>query len=141
MTSLQWRSSDTFLISACLLGVNCRYDGQSKSYPPLYRIIKHLRLVPVCPEQLGGLPTPRKPAEIKGGDGLAVLLGRAQVLNNQGEDVSEAFIRGAREVLKLAQILKIQGAILKSRSPSCGLDPLGVTAAALRQAGVKVYEF
>ncbi len=133
------RSNGLYLVSACLLGLRTRYDGASKAVPWLERKAKHL--VPVCPEQLGGLPTPRPPAEIVGGDGLAVLEGQARVINAQGEDVTSAFVRGAEEVLRLAKLLKPTGIILKARSPSCGLSPkIGVCAALLRLYGFSLLE-
>ncbi|WP_456430958.1 DUF523 domain-containing protein [Thermosulfuriphilus sp.] len=141
MTNHRLRSSETFLVSACLLGVCCRYDGRSKKDLRLEALSRKLRLVPVCPEQLGGLSTPRCPAEIQGGDGLAVLLKRAKVVTRSGEDVTSAFIRGAEETVRLAEVFGARGAILKARSPSCGLDPLGVTTAALLRRGLKIYEF
>lgn len=78
-------------------------------------------LIPICPEQLGGLPTPRPPAEIVGGDGHAVLEGRARVLTQRGQDVTENYLRGAREVLRLASTVQAELVILKERSPSCGV--------------------
>ncbi len=128
-----------FLVSACLLGLRTRYDGNSKEVAWLRR--GACRFIPVCPEQLGGLPTPRAPAEILGGDGLAVLEGRARVVNQLGEDVTPAFIRGAEEVLRLAKLYQVQGVWLKARSPSCGVTPkLGVCAALLRLHGFPLFE-
>lgn len=108
--------------------------------------------VPACPEQLGGLPTPRPPAEIQQGcDGFTVLDGRARVLRQNGEDVTEAFIRGAQEMLKLAQACRPELVILKERSPSCGVNAIydgnfcgrtipgiGVAAALLKRHGLQV---
>ena len=103
----------SILISACLLGVACRYDGLSK--PLDSEIIEKLRteyhLIPVCPEVMGGLPTPRIPAEISS-DG--------KVLRQDGIDVSENYIRGAHEALRLARILQCDTALMKEKSPSCG---------------------
>lgn len=98
--------------------------------------------VPVCPEQLGGLSTPRTAADLRGGDGYDVLANRASVLDRNGRDVSTEFIRGARQVLAIARALRIEHALLKARSPSCGLgDPVGVTAALLRKNGILCHEF
>ncbi len=98
--------------------------------------------IPVCPEQLGGLSTPRTAAELVGGDGLAVLRGQATVINLDGVNVSRQFIAGAEAVLRIAQAQGIQLALLKSRSPSCGLSPVtGVTAALLLEHGLRVVEF
>ncbi|OAQ21810.1 DUF523 domain-containing protein [Thermosulfurimonas dismutans] len=129
------------LISACLLGLATRYDGEILSEPVVTILKERYLLIPACPEQLGGLSTPRPAAEILEGDGLAVLSGKARVVNRQGEEVTEAFVRGAREVLKICQTLGIRRAFLKARSPSCGLSPkLGVTAALLLSKGLEVYE-
>ena len=107
----------TVLISACLLGVACRYDGLSK--PLDIKIIEELRkryhLIPVCPEIMGGLPTPRIPAEITS-DG--------KVLRCDGQDVTENYNRGAREALRLAQVFQCEYALLKERSPSCGFGKI-----------------
>jgi len=136
------------LVSACLLGVRCRYDGNTAEDPTLRQELRGACVVPVCPEQLGGLPTPRSPSEINGGDGNDVLKGRAHVLNEAGEDVTAAFVRGAQEALRLAVSFGCQRAILKSRSPSCGSGQIyhqgklvpgdGVTAALLKVHGIQV---
>ncbi|MDN5347962.1 MAG: hypothetical protein PWP65_1526 [Clostridia bacterium] len=140
------------LVSACLLGFKCKYNGGHNAVPDLIKMHAEGRAVPVCPEQLGGLPTPRPPAEIQGGEGRDVLSGRARVKDREGKDVTEAFIRGAMETLKLAQKINARVAILKEKSPSCGstqiydgtftgqLQPgAGVTAALLTGHGLKVY--
>jgi uncharacterized protein YbbK (DUF523 family) len=98
--------------------------------------------IPVCPEQLGGLPTPRTPADLVGGQGGEVLNGRARVITRNGVDVTEQFIRGAQQVLRIALEQQVAGAFLKSGSPSCGVgDVLGVTAALLKSKGIPVREF
>jgi len=106
------------------------------------------KAIPLCPEQLGGLPTPRPPAQIVGGDGCDVLAGRAWVRTGDGQDVTNAFIKGAREVLKVALLVRAERAILKDKSPSCGperiyqrdglVPGMGVTAALLAQNGIPV---
>jgi len=133
------------LIGACLLAVSCRYDGRSVPLPE--RVISELkrryRLIPVCPEIMGGLPTPRSPAEI--------LRGQEKVIQKGGADVTEAYRRGAEETLRLAQLFGCKLAILKERSPSCGkgrihdgsfsgamIDGDGITAALLRKNGIEV---
>ncbi len=129
------------LVSACLLGLATRYDGATKKNPKLFSLLDRYHVIPFCPEQLGGLPTPRIPAELVGGDGLAVLAGRARVVNRAGKDVTEAFLRGAQEALKLVRLFGVRKAFLKSRSPSCGLSPLlGVAAARLYLEGVNLIE-
>ena len=130
------------LISACLLGAQCRYDGQSKPLLELVALSEQFDLVPVCPEQLGGLPTPRTPAERIG----------SQVLTKDGRDVTAEYRRGAEQALHLARVCGCRIALLKERSPSCGSGTIydgtfsgtltegdGVTAALLREAGIAVY--
>ena len=98
--------------------------------------------IPVCPEQLGGLPTPRTPADLVGGQGREVLAGQARVVMQNGDDVTRQFISGARQILKIALEQQVDGAFLKSGSPSCGSgDVLGVTAALLENEGIPVREF
>lgn len=136
------------LVSGCLCGIHCRHDGGTKEREEIVRLVRQGVAVPVCPEQLGGLPTPRPAAEIDGGDGHDVLAGRAQVLTRDGLDVTEEFVRGAHEVLRLAREMNADEVILKSRSPSCGVDVIvrdgeaaagdGVTAALLRREGIRV---
>jgi len=133
---------EIILVSACLLGMRTRYDGQSKPDPFLCALWPQKFFLPLCPEQLGGLPTPRLPAEIVGGDGLAVWQDQAQVLNRAGKEVTRQFKQGAKEVWRIVRLLGIKKAILKSRSPSCGLTPkLGVTAALLLAQGLVVEEW
>ena len=130
------------LISACLLGTPCRYDGQSKPLPEMERLLERHTLIPVCPEILGGLPTPRPPAERRGG----------RVVTEAGGDVTEAYGRGAAEVVRLARLYGCDGALLKERSPSCGSGVTydgtfsktvcvgwGIAAQALRDAGFTVW--
>lgn len=98
--------------------------------------------IPVCPEQLGGLSTPRIAADLTGGDGHDVLAGQALVLDKNGRDVTTNFILGARQVLAIARAQQIEHALLKARSPSCGPGhPVGVTAALLRKNGIHCLEF
>ncbi len=134
--------NEPVLVSACLLGLNTRYDGKVLPKEPVIEALKErYLLIPACPEQLGGLSTPRPAAEILEGDGFSVLSGKARVVNRRGQDVTEAFLRGAREVLRVARFLGIRRAVLKARSPSCGLSPkVGVTAALLLSEGLEVYE-
>lgn len=98
-------------------------------------------IVPVCPEQLGGLTTPREAADIVNGDGVDVLEGRAKVINRSGDDVTSHFVQGAYQVLKIADIQNISAVCLKSRSPSCGVKRLGVTGALLKKHGYILHEF
>jgi uncharacterized protein YbbK (DUF523 family) len=146
---------EAILVSACLLGQPVRYDGSDKrcNHPLLQRWLDEGRVVPVCPEVAGGLPVPRQPAEITdGAGGLKVLAGEARVMDAQAQDVSEAFVAGARHALALAQRHHIRMAVLKQGSPSCGsvsiydgsfsgnkVPDAGVTTALLRQAGIYVF--
>ena len=130
------------LVSACLLGHACRYDGQSKPHTGVSELLKKHTLVPICPEVQGGLPTPRPAAEIQGD----------RVINREGRDVTNFYQQGARAALELANILGADTAILKQRSPSCGsgtvhngkfdgglVDGWGVAAQLLRDNGITVY--
>lgn len=106
--------------------------------------------IPFCPEQLGGLPTPRPPANMKGGDGQDVLLGKAKLINAAGNDVTDAFRKGAKEAYLLARLAGVSLSIMKDRSPSCGLTTpycektnghgIGVTAALFLSNGINVFE-
>jgi len=140
------------LISACLLGIKCAWDGQDiyKSDKAI-ELLKSETLIPVCPEQLGGLKTPRAPQEIQGGTGEDVLDRKCKVLNINGEDVTQEFITGAEETLKIAKLFRIEEFIGKSRSPSCGCGQIyngtfsqklvngdGVTTALLKRNGIRV---
>lgn len=140
------------LVSACLAGYNCKYNGQSNLVPEIKELVAQHKAIPVCPEKLGGLPIPRPPAEIKGGDGFQVLQGEARVVNKKGEDVTQAFLQGAHATLELAHRLGTRVAILKERSPSCGVKKIydgsfsgetrpgcGVTAALLLRHGLQLF--
>jgi len=138
------------LISSCLLGIECRYDGGHSRAEKIIEVAQEIQFIPICPEQLGGLSTPRAPSYIVKGDGKGVLSGHARVINSLGKDVTRAFIKGAQESLKLARLTGATKAILKNKSPSCGLNTpycetdtgygLGVTAALLLSAGIKIIE-
>lgn len=108
------------LVSACLAGINCRYDGKDCKDEDIAKLVSKNKAIAVCPEQLGELPTPREPVEIVGGDGCDVLEGSAKAINSLGVDVSNNFILGAQKVLRIAQILKVDEVFFKSKSPSCG---------------------
>lgn len=141
------------LVSRCLLGQRVRYDGGAHGpYDLLQQWQTEGRIVPLCPEVAGGLPTPRPPAEIIGGNGHEVLDGLSQVLSIDGEDVTPAFLAGAAEAAELVRRHGIRLALLKSRSPSCGNEETydgqfagirvagqGVTAATLARLGVQVF--
>ncbi len=127
----------TVLVSACLLGRRCRYDGGHRPLPGLERLLadRGLEVVPVCPEELGGLGTPRPPAHLVGGDGAAVLEGRARVQVVQtGADVTGPFLQGARLAAQAAPRASL--AVLKARSPSCGAGATWIDGAVRRGDGV-----
>jgi uncharacterized protein YbbK (DUF523 family) len=136
------------IVSACLLGTKCRYDGGSRSDETVLSMIPREILIPVCPEQLGGLSTPRSPSEIVGGDGRDVLNGAARVIDREGCDLTASFIRGAREAMKIAELFNITTAVMKEKSPSCGsfhimrkgkrAEGPGVASALFIQNGIKV---
>ena len=140
------------LVSACLLGLRTKYDGEANTNE-LLQTYSHLgKFIPVCPEQLGGLTTPREPAEILEGTGKEVLQNNTLVTTEDGKDLSGQFIRGAKEVVGLSRMMPIKAAILKERSPSCGVGYVyngsfskglvqgqGVTTAALEEEGIPVY--
>jgi len=133
---------EMILCNACLLGINCKYDGTSNKNKKVLKLAKNFILIPVCPEILGGLPIPREPSERKG----------KKVITKSGKDVTKYFEKGAREVLKICKILKIKKAILKQKSPSCGCGKIydgtfsgklikgdGVTAKLLKKNKIKVF--
>ncbi|MDY7018663.1 MAG: DUF523 domain-containing protein [Chloroflexota bacterium] len=140
------------LISACLLGIECTWNSTAKyKNERAIQVLKDEILIPVCPEQLGGLRTPRPPQEIQGGTGEDVLNGKCKVKNIEGEDVTREFIRGAEETLRIAKLFNIKEFIGKSKSPSCGygqiydgtfsrslVDGDGVTTALLNRNEFKV---
>lgn len=136
------------LVSACLVGIPCRYDGASRPRPGFLAHTIAGELIPVCPEMLGGLDSPRCPAQIQSGDGYRVISGCSEVVNDRGDDVTEAFVAGAHATLAVAQAAGVQQAILKERSPSCGscrlhrggmlVSGVGVTTALLRSHGIRV---
>jgi uncharacterized protein YbbK (DUF523 family) len=141
------------LVSRCLLGHPVRYDGgASGPFDLLARWQAEGRVVALCPEVAGGLPTPRAPAEIPGGQGGDVLAGRVPVIDVTGADVTDAFVAGAEVALRLVRQHGIKVAVLKANSPSCGnletydgsfsgvrVAGEGVTAALLRREGVQVF--
>lgn len=109
-----------WLVSACLLGRHCRYDGGHCYNPVVEELKRHAEIIPVCPEMLGGLGVPRPPCEIMGGTASDVWAGSAKVLDRERNDRTEAFKKGAIKALRLCQEHGIQNALVKSNSPSCG---------------------
>ena len=152
------RDKPPLVISDCLLGVACNHEGRGSPRAVVDDLARQYRLVPVCPEVLGGLSTPRAAAEIQGGDGADVLArpssgssAAARVVNIDGEDVTGAYRRGAEAAVAVAKAVGAERAVLKARSPSCGSGAVydgtfsrrlvpgrGVTAAALAAAGLAV---
>jgi uncharacterized protein YbbK (DUF523 family) len=141
-----------YLVSACLLGEACRYNGSAASVPLPLNILEAVEVIPICPECLGGLAIPRPPAEIVGGDGEDVLAGTAQIIDSEGRNRTEPFLLGAAKVLEMAEVHGVKGAILKARSPSCGqgkiydgtfsnrlIDGDGVLTALLKKHGIQVW--
>jgi len=123
------------LVSACLAGIRCRYDGDSALDERVVELVKKGEALPLCPEQLGGLTTPRSPCQLKG-DAELVWIGKLRIFDQEGRDRTDAFLLGAREVLRVMNYYNIQEAILKEKSPSCGRN--GVTAYLLKKSGIKV---
>jgi uncharacterized protein YbbK (DUF523 family) len=140
------------LVSACLCGINCKYNGGNNLSPYFLDLMGDGELIPVCPEQLGGLPTPRTACELAGGTGLDVIEGHALAYTRDGQDVTQGLLKGAQETLNIAINASIEEAILQSRSPSCGNGTIydgtftgklingdGVTSALLKQHGIHVW--
>lgn len=139
------------VISACLAGIACRYDGNDNLVTKIQELLEKEETILICPEVLGGLPTPRTPAEIVGGNGDDVLNGTAKVIDQNGNDVTEIFIEGAYKALHQIKDLNPEYIILKERSPSCGSSVIyigefngqkqngyGVTTALFRRHGFTV---
>lgn len=138
-----------YLISACLCGVNCKYSGKNNLNEDCLKLLKNGEAILVCPEQLGGLTTPRPPAEIVGDIRMILGKGVGKVSTNEGRDVTEAFIKGANETVEIAKNSGVLTAILKEGSPSCGCNYIydgsfsgkkiegeGITSYLLKAAGI-----
>jgi len=139
-----------------LVGINCRWNGTSSRIPKLIKELKEGKVLPFCPEQLGGLLTPRSPAGILNGVGGDVLTGKTKVINKKGDNLTRQFLKGAREVLRIANEIGVKEAVLKKTSPCCGVgkvwrmsrengklrnrlvDGDGVLTALLKKNGIKV---
>lgn len=147
------RPKPEFLVSACLVGIGCRWDGKKHKNTKLYKLYKQGKIIAVCPEIIGGLGSPRVPSEILGGSGEDVLSGEARVFSKDGLDNTGQFIKGAKKILEIARSFRIKKAILKSKSPSCGHGKIydgtftghvvagnGVTAAMLMKNNIKVVD-
>lgn len=134
-------NKEKILVSSCLLGLNCRYDGGNNYSKEVEEFLKNYEVIPICPEIMGGLPTPRTPSERQAD----------RVINKEGKDVTEQYEKGARECLFLAQKYDVKKALLKLRSPSCGSKEIydgtfshtiiegdGVTAELFKKNGIEV---
>ena len=142
------------LVSACLCGQRCRYDGKTKENKVLMARMDREAILPVCPEELGGLPASRPACRLVGGGGADVLAGRARLVDETGVDRTQAFLKGAQRTLELARSYGVRRCCLKAKSPSCGSKQLalqgllpegyrpvlGVTAALLLANGFPVEE-
>jgi len=141
-----------FVVSACLLGSDCKYNGENNYNKEVESFLSDYEYITVCPECLGGLGVPRSQYEIKAGNGNDVLKGTAKVIDKDGNDVSDEFLAGARKSLELAVDSGAKLAILKARSPSCGVEKIydgsfsgelkqgrGVTAEFLQKSGIKIF--
>lgn len=124
------------LVSACLIGLNTRYDGASKRDSRVLEFLKDKIAIPVCPELLAGLGIPRPPAELESGDGFALLAGNARVVLKDGREVSKEFLNGARQALKIAQYSRPALAVLKENSPACGVNSIYLRGKLARGTGV-----
>lgn len=138
------------LVSACLLGLNTRYSAKTKKCTEVVHFLANNNMLPIpcCPEQLGGLATPRPSCSFTHGDGNAVLNGCSSLINTEGEDKTEQFILGSQQSLEIAKITQCTLAIFKERSPSCGVHSVyqgtqcisgqGVTTALLSHHGIHI---
>ncbi len=140
------------IVSACLAGINCNYKGESKPNDKIIYLIKKGKAIPLCPEQLGGLTTPRSGARILSGKGEDILNGKSNLITDDGNNVTNEYIKGAKETLKIIKLFDCDTIILKQGSPSCGKGKTqggdterklvhndGVTTALLKSKGIKVY--
>ncbi len=139
------------LVSACLAGLDSKYNGKSNYNKYIERLVREGKAIMVCPEQMGGLPTPRDSCEIVCGVGGDVLEGKSKIIDSKGQNQTEKFLKGAEETLKVGRLYNIKKAILKSKSPSCGVGKIydgtfsgkltegnGVTAELLVRNGFEV---
>jgi uncharacterized protein YbbK (DUF523 family) len=137
-----------YLVSACLIGINCRYDGANSYSARVSSFLEGRQFLPVCPELLAGLGVPRSPCRFSGGDGQALLAGSARILDEDGNDLTESYLAGAHRALVVVREKGITSALLNERSPSCGVREvhigsekspgMGVMTALLVKEGVRV---
>lgn len=137
------KTKERVLVSQCLLGIDCRYDGGNNFREEIPALMEKCEVIPVCPEILGGMTTPRLPSERLGD----------KVVSSAGDDVTDAFARGAEQALRLAKIYGVKFALLKQSSPSCGSEKvydgtfsgkkipgMGVTAELFAKEGIKLFD-
>jgi uncharacterized protein YbbK (DUF523 family) len=137
-----------YVVSACLCGIRSRFDGKDAKDDQIAELVKKGKGIPLCPEELGGLPVPRLPGDIEKGDGNDVLSQRSRVISAKGEDLTPFFLKGAFASLTIAKRFRIKRAILKQNSPSCGCGWIkrkgkrvkgdGVTTALFKKEGIQV---
>jgi uncharacterized protein YbbK (DUF523 family) len=137
-----------YLVSACLCGIGSRFDGRAATDERMVKLARRGKAVPICPEELGGLPVPRPPGVIEMGEGKDVLCKRNRVVSAKGEDLTQFFLRGAFASLTIAKRFSTKKAFLKQGSPSCGCGRIkgggkqvkghGVTTALLKKQGIRV---
>lgn len=140
-----------YLISACLCGVNCKYNGLNNYNEICDKLFTSGKAILLCPEQLGGLPTPRIPSEIIGESSNILNNNNGSVIDKNGNDVTPQFVKGAKETLQIAKKLNIKKAILKDGSPSCGVNyiyngnfngskikGMGITAQLLKESSIDI---
>ena len=139
------------IVSACLAGINCAYNGKNNREPIIESLVKKGKAIPLCPEQLSGFSTPRLRMEIIGGDGKDVLKHKAKVVNIEGENVTNLILNGVKEVFKIVKLVGAKEVIFKDKSPSCGVKfihsgkfdgklkkGMGLCSAFLHRKGIKV---
>ncbi len=142
---------DLILVSACLAGINCRWDGTNQLDKKIKILVDQGKATPVCPEELGGLSTPRLPSEIRQGNGRDVLQRKTKVIDKEGKIITAQFIKGAEGVLAIAKRKGIKTVLFKNKSAACGCGLIydgtfsgklkkgdGVTTALLKEKGIKV---
>jgi uncharacterized protein YbbK (DUF523 family) len=144
------KSSQNFsiLISACLAGVNCRWDGTNSRDQKIIELVGKSRVLLVCPEELAGFSTPREKAEFLGGDGSDIISGKGKIVTLDGKDITSQMVKGAERTLQLAKKYNIRYAIMKKNSPSCGYGKIyrkgrlvkgdGFATAILKKEGIKI---
>jgi uncharacterized protein YbbK (DUF523 family) len=138
----------SYIVSACLCGIPCRYDGTSSPKEEVIELVRKGRAIPVCPEVLGGLSIPRVGMDLVGGEGKDVLDGLAAVISRKGDDLTASLLRGALASFRIARKFRIKKALMKQKSPSCGCGLIkrrgrtikgdGVTTALLKREGIRV---